>query len=70
MDAIYEVFNFIYSLLDTIIKGVSGAVSIVTSTIQLIYNISLIIPNPLYGAFLSFLSLYVVIFTYKIFRKG
>lgn len=70
IDSVKAVFDFIYSLLDTIISGIYGVIDIISSVIQLIISICKIIPNPLYSAFLFFISLYLVIFTYKIFRKG
>ena len=70
LEIIGKVFNFIYSLLDTIIDGVFGTIEIISSIIELIISITRILPNPLYPCFLTFLSLYGVIFTFKIFRKG
>ena len=70
LDVIGKVFDFIYSLLDTIIEGVFGTIEIISSIIELIISITRILPNPLYPCFLAFVSLYGVIFTFKIFRKG
>ena len=70
MDAIYEVFNFISSVLSTIIEGISGLTSILGSLLNLILSICRILPNPLYPCFISFLTLYSTIFIYKIIRKG
>ena len=70
LDVIGKVFDFIYSLLDTIIDGIFGIVEIISSLIELIISITKILPNPLYPCLLVFLSLYSVIFIYKIFRKG
>lgn len=70
MEAIFSVFNFINSILSTIIKGIRGTIDIINSVINLLISITRIIPNPLYGAFIVFITLYGIIFTYKIFRQG
>ena len=69
-DTLISVFDFIYSLLDTIIQGIYGVIKIVSSLLELMISIARILPNPLYACFISFITLYGVIFTYKIFRKG
>lgn len=65
-----DVFNFIYSILDTIISGIFGILVIISSIINFILQITLILPNPLYPCFITFVSLYSVIFIFKIYRKG
>lgn len=67
---IIDVFNFIVSILQTIIDGIYGVVSIIGNIIKLILSLCRILPDPLYGTFLVFVSLYGTIFIYKIFRKG
>ena len=70
LDSVFAVFDFIGSILSTIVDGISGTVSIITSLINLIFSIIKILPSPLYQCAYVFISLYLVIFTYKIFRKG
>lgn len=70
MDSILAIFDFIYSIFDTIIQGIYGCIELVTSIVNLIINITKIIPSPMYQCLLAFLSLFIVIFSYKIFRKG
>ena len=65
-----EVFDFINSVLSTIIEGIYGTIRIIGSIFNLIISITRILPNPLYSCLLGFLTLYVTIFTYKIIRKG
>ena len=67
---VIDVFNFIYSILDTIIKGITGCVGIVVSLVDIVVEIARIIPEPLYTVFMIFFDLYIVIATYKLFRKG
>lgn len=70
MESIYQVFNFIVSVLQTIIEGINGLTSILGSLVNLILSISKIIPEPLYSCFMTFLALYSTIFIYKIIRQG
>lgn len=67
---VIDVFTFIASILSTIIDGIYGVIQIITSIINLIISITRIIPNPMYTCLISFLGLYLTIFTYKIIRKG
>lgn len=69
-DSVKSIFDFIYSIFDTIIQGIYGVISIITNFISLVGSIIRILPNPLYPCFLVFINLYLVIFVYKIFRKG
>ena len=64
------VFDFIFSIFENIVNGIYGTIDIIRSIIELIFNITKILPNPLYGTLYTFLTLFLVIFTYKIFRKG
>lgn len=64
------VFDFIYSIFENIVNGIYGTIDIIRSIVELIFNITKILPNPLYGTLYTFLTLFLVIFTYKIFRKG
>ena len=70
LDSIVAVFDFIYSVFSTIVDGIYGIISLVTSLINLVINITKILPNPLYPCFIVFVNLYLVIFTYQIIRKG
>lgn len=70
MEAITSIFNFIYSIFDTIYQGIYGTISIIRSVINFIFSIIKILPNPLYGITFAFLSIYLTIFIYKIFRQG
>lgn len=67
---IIDVFDFISSILSTIINGISGVLSIFASILNFLNTIMRILPNPYYPCFLAFISVYGAIFTYKIFRKG
>lgn len=70
IDSIVYVFDFIYSVFDTIIQGIFGLITIVTNLIGLANSIIRILPNPLYPCMLVFLNLYLVIFIFKVTRKG
>lgn len=70
LESISAVFDFIYSVFDTIVKGIYGIISLITSLVNLVINITKILPNPLYPCFIVFVNLYLVIFTYQIIRKG
>ena len=70
MEAIYAIFNFIYSIFDTIYKGIYGIIKIIESSINFVFSIIKILPNPLYGVMFAFVSVYLAIFVYKIFRTG
>lgn len=67
---VIDFFDFVGSVLSTIIDGISGLCSIVASIIQLIISITRILPSPLYPCLLVFLTLYSTIFIYKIIRQG
>lgn len=67
---VIDFFNFIGGLISTIAEGITGIISIVISVINLLISITRILPSPLYPCLLVFLSLYSVIFVYKIFRQG
>lgn len=70
LQPVVDVFNFILSILSTIIDGITGITSILLSIFNLILSICRILPNPLYPCFMLFISLYSTIFVYKIVRKG
>lgn len=70
LQPVVDFFNFVGSLLTTISEGITGVISIVSSIINLIINITRILPSPLYPCFLSFLVIYNTIFIYKLFRQG
>lgn len=69
-DSVVAVFNFIYSLLTTIIDGIYGTIQVITAIVNLLFNIIRLLPDPLYSTLYFFISLYIVIFTYKITRQG
>lgn len=69
-DPIIQVFQFIVTLLDTIINGIVGILAIIGGLLDIFEQIFKILPNPLYPCFLTFLAVYLAIFTYKIFRQG
>lgn len=69
-DPIVDFFNFIGSILSTIIDGITGLTSIVGSIINLLISITRILPSPLYPCFLAFVSLFSTILIFKIIRKG
>lgn len=70
MHSVQIIFDFIVSIFDTIVSGINGTISIITSLINLVLSIIKILPSPLYQCCYVFITLYLVIFTYKIFRKG
>lgn len=70
LQPVVDFFNFVGSLLNTIVEGISGLVSIISSIVNLLISFTRILPSPLYPCFLTFISLYSTIFVYKIFRKG
>ena len=67
---VIDFFNFIGSIIDTIINGINGLTSIISSIIHLLYSITRILPSPLYPCFIAFLGIYSTIFIYKIIRQG
>lgn len=67
---VIDVFNFIASVINTIISGINGLTDILYSVIELILSITRILPNPLYPCLLTFLGVYSTIFIYKIIRQG
>lgn len=68
---VIDIFNLIGSFLNTIVEGITGLISIITSVINLLITITRILPSPLYPCLLAFLTLYSTIFIYKIIRgKG
>ena len=67
---VIDVFNFIGGILQSIIDGVYGCISIITSVFQLVNSLIGLLPNPLYGVCVTTIYLYSIIFTYKLFRKG
>ena len=69
LDSIIAIFDFIYSIFDTIYNGIYGIIKIVESFINFIFSIIKILPNPLYPCMLAFMSVYLAIFIYKIFRN-
>lgn len=70
MSSILAVFDFIYTFLDTIIKGVYGLFHIVQATLLLINAIIRILPDPFYMCMVVFIRCYIAIFAYKIVRTG
>ena len=70
MSSLIAIFDFIYSIFDSIYKGIYGLIKIIEATINFIFSIIRILPNPLYGCMFAFVSVYLVIFIYKIFRQG
>lgn len=65
-----DLINFIGSIFNAIYEGIYGTIQILGSIINLLINITMILPQPLYSCLVAFLSLYLIIFTYKIFREG
>lgn len=70
LQPVVDFFNFVGSVLSTIIEGISGLTSIITSIINLLISITRILPSPLYPCLLAFLGVYLTIFIYKIIRQG
>lgn len=69
-EPVISVFSFIFDFLQDIINGLMGCIGIIVALIDIIIEITRIIPDPLYTTFLFFVNLYVVIFTYKLIRRG
>lgn len=70
LDPIVEFFQFVSTIIGTIIKGIYGIVSIITGLFSLIYKVIGILPDNLAMVTYIFVGLYSLILTYKIFRKG
>ena len=70
LDSVNVVIDFILSIFFSIVSGINGCISIITSIINLILSIIRILPSPLYECTFVFVTLYLTVFTYKIFRKG
>ena len=70
LDPIVDFFGFVSTILNTIINGIYGIVSIVTGLFNLIYKVIGILPDNLSMITYIFVGLYSLILTYKIFRKG
>lgn len=62
------VFDFIYSLLDTIINGIRGITSIITNIINLILSLIRILPTSLYLITFSFVGVFSVVFIFKLIK--
>lgn len=69
-DPIIDVFNFILSILDTIIQGITGITSLIFNIFDLFNNIIKVLPTPLYVVSVSFIGVFSTIFIYKLVRKG
>ena len=70
LQPVVDFFNFVGSVLSTIIDGITGLTSIIIAIINLLLSITRILPSPLYPCLIVFLGLYSTIFIYKIIRKG
>ena len=70
LQSVIGVFDFIFSVLNIIVQGINGIISIISSLFTLIKSIFMILPSQLYYCFSAFLITYIVIFTFKIVRKG
>ena len=68
--SVISVFQFIFSLLQTIIEGVWGIYKIILNIPKTIDSILHIMPIQLYAPFSTFLTLYFIIMIFKLFRKG
>ena len=67
---VIDVFDFIVSILSTIVEGITGITLIIKNLISLLLSITRILPDPLYPCLFVFLSIYSTIFIFKIVRKG
>lgn len=63
LQPVVDVFNFIVSILQTIINGIYGVVSIIGNIIKLILSLCRILPDPLYSTF-WFLFLFMVLYSF------
>lgn len=70
LDPIVEFFQFVSTIIGTIINGIYGIISIITGVFNLIYKVIGILPDNLSMVTYIFTNLYLLILTYKIIRKG
>lgn len=70
LDTIVSVFDFLYSILDTIINGIKGITLLIYNVIALFNNIIKVLPTPLYLVSITFIGVYTTLFIYKLVRKG
>lgn len=70
LNPIVEFFQFISTIIGTIINGIYGIVNIITGVINIIIKVIGVLPDNLSMITYIFVSLFSVILTYKIFRKG
>ena len=69
-ESVVAVFNFIFSVLETIVNGISGITSILVNVISLLLSITKILPTSLYVITYSFISVFSIVFLFKLIRKG
>lgn len=70
IESVKAVFDFIYSLLSTIIEAINGITLIFENIFTIIFNIIRVFPTSMYLIIFTFISLYLTIIIYKLFRKG
>lgn len=68
-EGVFQVFKFIYSVLETIVNGIYGCFQILTNIFATFNGIFRLMPTELYIPFLSFLNLYIVISLFKLIKK-
>ena len=69
-DPIIEFFNFLATIIGTIINGIYGIINIINGIVNLLFKIIGILPDNLSIISYVFVSLFSLILTYKIIRKG
>lgn len=70
IDSITAVFDFIYSVLSTIITAISGITNLIYNIFGLVFDFAQILPGELYIIFNVFEVLFITILIYKLIRKG
>lgn len=69
-DPIVEFFQFISTLIETLVNGIYGIINIITGLFDLIIKIIGVLPDSLAMITYIFISIFTLILTYKIVRKG
>lgn len=69
-DPIIDFFGFISTIIGTIINGIYGIVNIIKGITNIIIRVIGVLPDNLAMITYIFVSLFSLILTYKIFRKG
>lgn len=67
---VIDFFQFIGTILSTIVEGITGITLLIGGLIGLFYSLITILPGPLSIITYTFVNLFNVILIYKLIRKG